>query len=126
MPILEIKALPQESPKKVQLALKKTALAIAEAYGCEAQHVWITWEEIKPGFYLEGDSAALAQPLETHPPIARLTCFEGKSSEQIEKVLIAASKTLAGELELKDNMFISYHEAKSGQVIAGNGIVRKK
>lgn len=125
MPILEIQALPQKYPGRIQRALKETCLAIAEAAGCDPKHVWATWKDIEPGFYFEGAKTAYSQPEGTHPPMGKLTCFEGFSAEQIEKVLLVASKTLSDNLGLNDNIFITYHEAKSGQVIAGNGIVRK-
>jgi phenylpyruvate tautomerase PptA (4-oxalocrotonate tautomerase family) len=125
MPILEISALPQSDPNKIKPALKKTALAISEVYGCKPEQVWATWSEIKPGMYVEGETEALQQPDNTHPPIARLTCFEGKSADDIEKILKVAASTLSEALGIKDNIFISYQEAKSGQVITGNGIVRK-
>ena len=124
MPILNVKALPQNNPERVQRALKKTCLAIAEVYGCKPEQVWATWEEINPGMYVEGENAANEQPEATHPPIGQLICFEGKSSEEIEKVLLAASATLSKELGLGNNIFMTYQEAKSGQVVAGNGVVR--
>lgn len=126
MPILQVRALPQKDPSKIKTALKETCVAIAEVYGCQPHHVWATWEEIKPGYYVEGQSEANKQPENTHPPICRLICFEGKNSEEIEKVLETASSTLSKLLGIEDNIFMTYHAAKSGQVIAGNGIVRKK
>lgn len=125
MPILQIKALPQKDESKITPALKKTCKAIAECYQCEPKHVWATWEELKSEFYVEGEKSAAIQPDDTHPPMASLTCFEGKSPEQIEKLLKITSNTLSKELGLGDNIFITYHEAKSGQVISGNQIVRK-
>lgn len=125
MPVLHIRALPQKENVDIQSALKKTTVAISEAYGCDPKHVWATWQELSPGFYVEGSNNADIQPESTHPPIGELICFEGKSSEQIKKVLHAAAATLSKELGILDNIFITYREAKSGQVIAGNGVVRK-
>ncbi|MBT4790545.1 MAG: hypothetical protein HON90_03160 [Halobacteriovoraceae bacterium] len=126
MPILHVRALPQKDSSKITPALKKTILAISETYGCSPHQVWATWEEIKSGWYVEGENEASEQPLETHPPICELTCFEGRTSEEVEKLLEVAASTLSKELGIKDNIFMTYKEAKSGQVIAGNGIVRKK
>lgn len=125
MPILQVRALPQGDKSRVQPALKATCLAIADAYGCEAKHVWATWQEIDPGFYIEGEAAADTQPSGTHPPIVELLCFEGKDDATIEKTLITAAKTLSDKLEIPDNIFVNYTEAKSGRVVAGNGIVRR-
>lgn len=126
MPILSIKALPQsQSNESIKAAMKKTCAVISEVYGCKPEQVWATWEEIKPGFYVEGSTEADSQPDQTHPPIAELLCFEGKSEKQIEELLLLASKTLSEALHIGDNIFMTYREAKSGTVVAGNGVVRK-
>lgn len=124
MPILSIKALPQKNPRLAEQALKKTCLAIAEAYGCPPENVWGTWQELKPGFYVEGENRADLQPEQSHPPIGELLCFEGKAADVIEKVLLAAGQTLSRELGIPGNIFIRYEEAKSGMVIAGDGVIR--
>lgn len=126
MPILNVRALPQKDPKKIKPALKKTCVAIAEVYGCKPSQVWGTWQELEPGFYVEGENEVEIQPVLTHPPIAQLTCFEGSSKEKVEKLLEVAAATLTEELGLSGKIFITYHEAKSGEVMAGNGILRKK
>jgi hypothetical protein len=125
MPILHIKSLPQKDPSKVAPALKKTILAISEFVGCDAKHVWATWEVLGAGQYLEGSCDALEQPKSTHPPICELTCFEGSTDSEIEKLLEITAGTLSRELGIEGNIFMIYKEAKSGKVIAGNGIIRK-
>ena len=59
------------------------------------------------------------------PPISTLTCFEGQTPEEVEELLLADAKTLSRALGIVGNIFMSYHEAKSGEVISGNGVVRK-
>lgn len=126
MPILSVKALPQVDHSRIKRALKETCLAISKVYGCAPNQVWATWQVIEPGLYVEGNNEGLAleQPLETHPPICELLCFEGKSQQQIEETLQVASSTLSELLGVGNNIFMTYREAKSGQVIAGNGIIR--
>ena len=126
MPILHIKALGQSDPLRITPALKATSVAISDVYGCSPEHVWVTWQEIQPGLYVEGEKSVDIQPENTHPPICELICFEGKSSDEIEKVLSITASTLSRELGIENNIFITYREVKSGQVIAGNGIVTKK
>ena len=124
MPVLQIKALPQRDPSRVQPAMKATCTAIAEAYGCASDQVWATWETIEPGLYVEGETAADTQPPDTHPPIATLICFEGRSPDEIERLLTTAARTLSETLGIPGNIFMEYREAKSGRVIAGDGVVR--
>ncbi len=126
LPILSIRALPQKvSDEKIKSTLKKVCIKISEAYGCEQSQVWATWNEIQPGFYCEGSNSSDIQTDKSHPPICELVCFEGKSKDQIESVLKIAASTLSSGLEIPNNIFITYREAKSGEVIAGNGIVRR-
>ena len=126
MPILRVRSLPQKNPKLIQTALIATCEAIAKAYDCKPDQVWATWEEIKPGMYVEGANPADVQPDSTHPPIAEMICFEGRSPGQIEELLTIAASALSRGLGIPDNIFMTYREAKSGQVIAGDGIIRKK
>lgn len=126
MPILQVKALPQKNPELIQPALRKTSLAISKFYECDPSNVWVIWDEIKPHLYFEGENSVNLQPSGTHPPIAELLCFEGLDQKSIESLLETTSKALSSGLNLENNIFITYKEAKSGQVIAGNGVVRKK
>ena len=75
--------------------------------------------------YVEGLESADQQPAESHPPIAELICMYGRTPGQIEDLLLAASGALSRTLGFEGNIFMTYREAKSGQVVAGNGIVRK-
>lgn len=126
MPILHIKALPQKSSHLIAVATKEVTQAIANRYGCRQEQVWVTWQELSPGHYFEGEKAELEQPLKTHPPICTLTCFEGKTRAEIETLLLEVATVLGAALDLDNNIFIQYQEAKAGQVVAGNGIVRNK
>jgi hypothetical protein len=125
MPILRVLGLPQGSPERIKSALGDACAAIADVYGCKVEQVWATWEEIRPGFYVEGRVDASVQPADTHPPIATMTCFEGKSAEQIERILTVAAKALSEGLGIPGNVFMTYVEATSGRVVAGDGVVRR-
>ena len=124
MPIIDIRALAQTEPELIELALKNVCTAVAQAYGCEPRQVWATWISVAPGQYYEGDVGADVQPSRSHPPIVRLLCFEGKDDDVIENTLKAASEAICRSLRLTSNVFIEYAEAKSGRVIAGNGVIR--
>ena len=125
MPVLHVKALPQEDSARIQPALKATSVAVASVYGCRPRQVWATWETIAPGHYVEGETAADVQPKDSHPPIATLTCFEGRGPDEIEALLTTAAHTLGEALGMPGNIFMEYREARTGQVIAGDGVLRK-
>jgi hypothetical protein len=125
MPILTVRGLPQKLPLRIPQALGRACTSIAEAYGCKPNQVWGTWQEITPGWYVEGDNAATVQPAVGFPPIAELACPAGKPPEVIEKCLLAAAKALAEGLGLGDNVFVAYRELKAGEIIAGDSAIRK-
>lgn len=125
MPILHVKALPQRYPERVDQAMGDAAAAIAAAYGCRPEQVWVTWEELSPGRYREGKNAASEQPEATHPPIVEILCFEGKAPAVKEAVLTAAAGALTKALGIPGNVFMTYREVRSGEVIAGDGVIRR-
>lgn len=125
MPILHIRALPQKDSSRIQRAMRQTCLTIAKLYKCDPEEVWTTWEEVKPGLYLEGETPEDKQPAFSHPPICELICFKGKTTAEIELLLAEATKTLSLELGVGDNIFMIYREVDSGQAATGNGLVRK-
>ncbi|MDH5453326.1 MAG: hypothetical protein OEY05_11455 [Paracoccaceae bacterium] len=125
MPVLEIRALPQPDETRIGPALTAACRAIADAYGCLPNQVWATWDQIPPGGYVEGDIAVDIQPSDSHPPICRLICFEGRDGTTIERTLLAAAEALSGALGIRGNIFIEYAETKSGRVVAGDGILRR-
>ena len=75
--------------------------------------------------YVEGSKAAQHQPSESHPPIGELIAFEGKSPAVIEAVLEAAAAALTESLGVPGNVFLTYREARAGQTIAGDAVIRR-
>ena len=122
MPILQMSGLPQKHPERISQALKVTALALAEIYGCDPKHVWVTWRTIEPDYFVEGDQAAQMQPDQTQPPIGQLFCYGKHAEEAVKSYLEVAARTLGEALGLGDNVFITYHEVAPGSVFDGGGV----
>jgi phenylpyruvate tautomerase PptA (4-oxalocrotonate tautomerase family) len=67
---------------------------------------------------MEGDVAAAEQPLETHPPLVRVTLAAGRPPELVERVLRAVAETLARELRLEPgNVFVVLDEVAARRVV---------
>lgn len=123
MPILEIKALPQKPDIDVTACLKAICCAVADAVSIPRNHIWGTWESIKPGHYVEGDKSADVQMRSTHPPLVNVIAFEGRSQEDIETMIFATAKAVAQALAIApENVFLTYTEVKSGKVFTGGKI----
>lgn len=126
MPVVEVKALQQPKNADVPEVLRQVCREIAREMRISEKHVWAIWQTLKPGYFAEGDITPDFQPLATHPPIIRISAFEGWDAEEIERLLAVTAKTVGGALGLEEgNVFVTYHEVKSGQVFDGGEIVRK-
>lgn len=125
MPVIAIRALPQEEWVDVSEVIRAVSVRVADVMGIAPQRVWTTWTTIEPGNYCEGDDARGTQPNASHPPIADIVSFEGRDDETIERVLEAIADTLAERLALAQGApFVTYTEAQKGRVYTG-GSVRK-
>ena len=54
MPVFEIRALKQKSGFDPVPVMKRLCSRVAQVMKVDPSHVWATWEEIKPGWYVEG------------------------------------------------------------------------
>ena len=123
--MIEISALPQRDGVDTEAALRAVTRAVADALGEDERGTWATWQTIEPGRYAEGSDAPAVQPETTHPPLVRLTAFEGRSAELVERMLVAAADALAGALGLeRGNVFVRYEEATAGRLYTGGSIAR--
>ena len=123
MPVVEIRALPQAGVD-VEAVLAAVTQELATLLGEEPSGTWATWEEIPAGRYSEGGDAPAAQPRSTHPPLVRVTAFEGRAPNVVAGMLRAVAESLARELGLEPgNVFVRYEEQVSGRLFTG-GTVR--
>ena len=123
MPVVEIRALPQRDGLDVEAVLAAVTAALAALLNEEPSGTWATWEEIPPGRYVEGGDAPLEQPRSTHPPLVRVTAFEGRPPELVAAMLEAVADVLAHRLELeRGNVFVLYEEARAGRLFTGGEV----
>ncbi len=126
MPVIEIQALPQPGVE-VEAVLPVLCREVAEELGEPARGVWATWRPLAAGAYTEGESAPDDQPRGSHPPLARVTGFEGRPPEQVEALLECVARVLARELGLEQgNVWVVYEEAGSGRLFDGGAVVRRE
>lgn len=124
MPILDIRGLAPKPGIELNEVLVRTCHEVAQAFECPPSQVIATWQTIESGHYAEGKSAALNQPNDTHPVIVYMKVFEGLPQEKIEQGIKATADILAEQLQLPNNIFIIFEEAKSGWVFDGKSIVK--
>lgn len=126
MPVVEVRSLPLRSGVDVSLTLKKLNSVIAQIVGVPERSVWSTWQCLATEHYFEGSISVTEQPLASHPPLVKITLFEGRSAEVIERTLVAMAEVIVEGFKIEaGNVFISVHEARSGQLYTG-GKIRKR
>lgn len=122
MPVVEIRALPQ-GDVDLETVLAAVTRELAGFLGEEASGTWATWEELPPGRYSEGGDAPAAQPRSTHPPLVRVTAFEGRAPNVVAGMLRTVAETLARELRLETgNVFVRYQEQMPGRLFTGGSV----
>lgn len=126
MPVIQVKALPQRPGTDVSDVSRRISTGLAKATGIPPAHIWVTWETIPSWHYVEGDRAAAIQPEDTHPPIVRVKIFEGRSREEIEKILSRTAELVTENLGIEDgNVLVHYEELPSGYVHSGGKVLRR-
>lgn len=112
MPLIAIRALPQQDGVDVDAAMREVTQAVATLIGGEPRGTWATWETIER--YVEGGEAATVQPFSTHPPIVTLFAASGRPREDL---LRCVAETLARALELEPgNVWVRYEEVRPGEL----------
>lgn len=124
MPIVQVTALRQRVGVDIAAVSRELVLAVSRELGEGASGTWVTWQTLDPGGYREGEDAAPPeQPPATHPPIVRVTAFEGRSPDLIARVLSAVAGTVVRELGLEPgNAFVVWDELQAGRVHIGGGM----
>jgi hypothetical protein len=123
MPVIQVTALPQRPGTDVSKVLTTLCREVAAALGEEERGVWATWQQLEAGAYAEAGDARSQQPAATHPPIARVIAFRGRSPDVVERMLETVAAVLVRELSLEDgNAFVLYEEALRGRLYTGGAI----
>ena len=120
MPVVRIRALPQASAAGPAVAAA-VATTLAEELGEDPRGIWVTWETVQA--YTEGGHAAVEQMRDTHPPLATVLAYRGRSPETVGRMLRCVGDTLVRELGLEPgNVFVTFEEISPGHLYDGEGI----
>jgi hypothetical protein len=123
MPVIHIRALPQQPGVDVAGTMKRACSVVAEHMKAPPHAVFATWETV--AHFVEGDNEAQVQPRSTHPPIVQLLAFQGRTNEAIENAMTALADVLCEGLRMeRGNAFISFVEGASGRLYTGGKLKR--
>jgi phenylpyruvate tautomerase PptA (4-oxalocrotonate tautomerase family) len=121
VPIVQVIALRQRVGLDLDAVSRALVLAVATELGEDPAGTWVTWQILEPGAYREGDAPPpTEQPPATHPPLVRISAFEGRPTETVARVLSAVAGTLVRELGLEPgNAHVVWDELRAGHVHTG-------
>ena len=124
MPIVQVTALRQRVGVDTNAVSRSLATAVAAELGEEPAGTWVTWQTLEPGAYHEGGGEApLEQPAGTHPPIVRVSAFEGRPPELVARILSTVAGTIVRELGLEPgNVFVVWDELRGGHLHTGGSM----
>ena len=121
MPIVQVTALRQRVGIDIDAVSRALVLAVSRELDEDPSGTWVTWQTLAPGCYREGtDDAPSEQPLSTHPPIVRITAFEGRDPDRVARILSAVAGPIVRELGLDPgNAFVIWDELHAGRLHTG-------
>jgi phenylpyruvate tautomerase PptA (4-oxalocrotonate tautomerase family) len=123
MPVIHILALPQSSEVKIPTVVAAVSSRVASVMNIPPQQVWTIWRTVEPAHYCEGGDVAKTQPRDTHPPVANIMAYEGRTPEMISRVLEAIAQTLCEHLHIDSgNAFVTWTELRAGRVYTGGAV----
>lgn len=121
MPLITIKSLPPESPKKIPQMLTEVRDLGAHAFDTTPSNIWVLFRAIEPGHYLQstGEPASTPQP-NSHPPIVIVRAQKGRTAEQKSSLARTVAECVGRGLSIPSaNVWIYFQELEVGGVFFG-------
>jgi phenylpyruvate tautomerase PptA (4-oxalocrotonate tautomerase family) len=119
MPIIEIRSLPPRDASRVPAMLREICTEGAKALQCPEKSLWAMFDEVKPGWYAEGDSVADAPGEKTFPPLVTVRMLEGRTRELKTAFLKVVSDAIGRGIGVPpENVWIHVLEMKKPDVWA--------
>jgi len=121
VPIVQVTALRQRVGVDLDAVSRAIVVAVASELGEDPSGTWVTWQTLEPAAYREGEAPAPSeQPAATHPPLVRISAFEGRPPELVARVLSTVAGTIVRELRLEPgNAHVVWDELRAGHVHTG-------
>ena len=117
MPIVEIRSLPPKDPTKIPEMLKRCAVDGARAFAIPESKVWALFEEVRPGWYVEGSAEAPHPGDSTHPPLVLVRALSGRDMHKKTSFMKAICKAIGEGLSIPpSNVWIHLIEMEKSHV----------
>ena len=125
MPFIHIKSLMQSDASDPQSVMKQLSASFAKEMDVHEKNITVTWDVLKPDYYLNNGQFVMQQPQGSHPVMVDLLVPDFNSQSRIEKMMGCIAELLAITLGIPvGNVFIYCRLASSGMVLDKGEIVK--
>jgi phenylpyruvate tautomerase PptA (4-oxalocrotonate tautomerase family) len=117
MPLVNILSLPPSDPRVIEPLLAEIRDRGALAFHCAPENIWVTFQALPSGHYVQGDSRAEHPDGQTHPPLVILRAQTGRSAAQRDGLVRAIGDALARAFQIPAaQVWIHYQEMNPADV----------
>lgn len=123
MPLIQIQSLPITESFAADKAVLEIAESISAATDIPTDQIMVTWTIIESGHYANDKTAAVSQPVESHPVLVEVTAPDFNPDDAIEALLGLIAAYVAEQAGVSvNNVFALFRGAGSGRVFSGGEI----
>ncbi len=117
MPLVTIKSLPPVDPTAIARLLTDVRDVGAAALRCATSNIWVMFEALPPGSYLQGDAPATTLQATTHPPVVIVRAQAGRSTAERDAFAAAVAAAVGRALGVPaENVWLHYQEMRPQDV----------
>ncbi len=118
MPLLIIHSLPPADPGTIPQLIVDVRDAGARALGCPKSNIWVVFQPIAPGHYVQGEGAPARAPQpDSHPPCIILRAQVGRTQAERSALVSAVAAAVGRGLSVPaENVWVYYEEMRSEDV----------
>jgi phenylpyruvate tautomerase PptA (4-oxalocrotonate tautomerase family) len=120
VPLLIIHSLPPADPDIVPQMLAELRDEGARAFRCSPNNIWVMFNAIPPGAYVQGLLPASSPQEASHPPCVIIRVQSGRGPEERDALVRATAAVLGRRLSVPiENVWIHYQEMRPEDVWFG-------
>ena len=117
MPLVTILSLPPADSGVISRMIADVRDTGAHTLRCPPSNIWVIFQPVLPGYYVQGSESAALPQEKTHPPVVVIRAQTGRSPEEREAFVIAVADAVGRGLSVPSkNVWIHYQEMKPQDV----------